>query len=34
MFAMQVFIQQSTEEVAEVKAAKGFKKKVKTIKTF
>jgi len=31
MFAMQVFIQQSTEEVAEVKAAKGFKKKKKRI---
>ena len=31
MFAMQVLIQQQEEELAEVKAIKGFKKKVKTI---
>ena len=31
MFAMQVLIQQQEEEIAEVKAIKGFKKKVKTI---
>jgi len=31
MFAMQVLIQQQEEEIAEIKAIKGFKKKVKTV---